>query len=111
MAETKLRTNLEAASAQISGLKQRVSPDVSAAATAPAVHKDLSLISLVPKWSGAENSVPLEEFLSCRHGIENRALGRNRSSSGRDFAVSRSGKDVLQYVPRTSSTGHDVADI
>ena len=65
MAETKLRTNLEVASAEISGLKQRVSPDVPAAPTAPAVHKDLSLISLVPKWSGAENSVPLEEFLSC----------------------------------------------
>ena len=108
MAEAKLRADLEAASAEITRLKQRVSPDVPAA---PAVHKDLSLISLVPKWSGAENSVPLEEFLSCRHGIENRALGRNRSSSGRDFAVSRSGKDVLQYVPRTSSTGHDVADI
>jgi hypothetical protein len=28
------------------------------------VHKDLSLISLVPKWSGAENDTPLEEFLA-----------------------------------------------
>jgi hypothetical protein len=28
----------------------------------PTVYKDLSLISLVPKWSGLESAVPLEEF-------------------------------------------------
>ena len=28
------------------------------------VHKDLSLISLVTKWSGAENVTTLEEFLA-----------------------------------------------
>ena len=28
------------------------------------VHKDLSLILLIPKWSGAETGIPLEEFLS-----------------------------------------------
>ena len=28
------------------------------------VHKDLSLISLVPKCSGGENATPLEEFLA-----------------------------------------------
>jgi len=28
------------------------------------VHKDLSLISLVPKWSGGEKATPLEEFLA-----------------------------------------------
>jgi hypothetical protein len=30
----------------------------------PTVHKDLSLISLVPKWSGSEAAVSLEEFIS-----------------------------------------------
>jgi len=35
------------------------------------VHKDLSLISLVPKWSGVENATPLEEFLA---SIEREAL-------------------------------------
>ena len=29
---------------------------------APTVHKDLSLISLVPKWSGQDSTVTLEEF-------------------------------------------------
>jgi hypothetical protein len=32
----------------------------------PTVHKDLYLISLVPKWSGLESVVPLE----CFDGIE-----------------------------------------
>jgi hypothetical protein len=31
---------------------------------APTVHKDLSLISLFPKWSGSELSNSLEEFIS-----------------------------------------------
>jgi len=34
----------------------------------PTVHKDLSLISLVPKWSGLESGVPLEEFFSSIEG-------------------------------------------
>ena len=34
----------------------------------PTVHKDLSLISLVPKWSGSESAVPLEEFFSSIEG-------------------------------------------
>jgi hypothetical protein len=34
----------------------------------PTVHKDLSLISLIPKWSGAETATPLEEFLSSIEG-------------------------------------------
>ena len=28
------------------------------------VHKDLSLVTLVPKWSGSDSSIALEEFLS-----------------------------------------------
>ena len=31
-------------------------------------HKDSSLVSLVPKWSGSESGIPLEEFLSCIEG-------------------------------------------
>jgi len=34
----------------------------------PTVKKDLSLISFVPKWSGAETAAPLEEFLSSNEG-------------------------------------------
>jgi hypothetical protein len=34
----------------------------------PTVHKDLSLISLGPKWSGLELAVPLEEFFASIEG-------------------------------------------
>ena len=30
----------------------------------PTVHKDLSLISLIPKWSVSESAIPLEELLA-----------------------------------------------
>ena len=33
--------------------------------TTPTVHKDLSLISIIPKWSGSDGTVTLEEFLEC----------------------------------------------
>jgi hypothetical protein len=40
----------------------------------PTDHKDLSLMSLVPKWSGLHSAVPLEEFFD---SIERSAhLGR-----------------------------------
>jgi hypothetical protein len=34
----------------------------------PTAHKDLSLISLVPKWSGLESAVPLQEFFASIEG-------------------------------------------
>jgi hypothetical protein len=34
----------------------------------PTVHKDLSLISLIPKWPGLESGVPLEEFFESIDG-------------------------------------------
>jgi len=30
----------------------------------PTLHKDLSLVTLIPKWSGSDSAVTLEEFLS-----------------------------------------------
>jgi len=30
----------------------------------PTVHKDLSLISLIPRWSGSDSTNSLEEFIS-----------------------------------------------
>jgi len=43
--------------AQIARLKDRLSTGV------PTVHKDLLLISLVSRWSGADSAMPLERFL------------------------------------------------
>jgi len=58
----RLRIELEESKIEITRLKDR-----SSMAT-PTIHKDLSLISLIPKWSGAEAAVPLEEFLSSIEG-------------------------------------------
>jgi len=34
----------------------------------PTVHKDLSLVSLVPKWSGLDSAVLIEEFFASTKG-------------------------------------------
>jgi len=59
MAGAKLQAELEQSRAEIVRLRERMSTGL------PTVHKDLSLISLIPKWSGSESAVPLEEFLTC----------------------------------------------
>jgi len=56
MAEARLRAELEESKAEIHRLNARISTAV------PTLHKDLSLISMVPKWSGAESEVLLEDF-------------------------------------------------
>ena len=55
MAES-LRKLVESLQAEISNLRAQVS---SGRPTAP---KDLSLISLIPKWSGTEKSVSVKQF-------------------------------------------------
>jgi hypothetical protein len=62
MAEAKLQVELEQARQEVARLRERLTTGL------PAVHKDLSLISLVPKWSGANAIVPLEEFLASVEG-------------------------------------------
>jgi len=52
---------------------------------APTVHKDLSLISLVPKWPGSESAVSLEEFFE---SIESAAkIGRWHSADCMQIAA------------------------
>jgi hypothetical protein len=53
---------LQAELAEIKAELQRLCDSVSVGT--PMVHKDLFLISLIPKWSGAETGIPLEEFIS-----------------------------------------------
>jgi hypothetical protein len=50
----------------------------------PTLHKDLSLVTLVPKWSGSDSTVTLEEFLS---SIESAArIGRSQDADKREIA-------------------------
>ena len=62
MAEQRLQAELAESKMEIQRLRERLSIAM------PTVHKDLSLISLVPKWSGLESGVPLEEFFSSIEG-------------------------------------------
>jgi len=58
MAEAQLRTELAETKAELQRLKEPISVGK------PTIHKDLSLISLIPKWSESETGIPLKEFLS-----------------------------------------------
>ena len=58
MTDTQLQIELAEARREIQRLRERLSVG------APTVHKDLSLVSLVPKFSDSESEVPLEEFIS-----------------------------------------------
>jgi len=60
--EARLKLELSEAQLEIQRLRERLST------TPPVVHKDLSLVSLVPKWSGAESAISLEEFFSSIEG-------------------------------------------
>jgi len=62
MTEAKLFTELQESSAEIQRLR-----DCMLTGT-PTVQKDLSLVSLMPKWSGSESAIPLEEFISSIEG-------------------------------------------
>ena len=58
MTDTQLQIELAEARREIQRLRERVSVG------APTVHEDLSLVSLVHKFSDSESEVPLEEFIS-----------------------------------------------
>ena len=58
----RLRIELEESKAEIARLRDRLEMGM------PPIHKDLSLTSLIPKWSGAETAAPLEEFLASIEG-------------------------------------------
>ena len=67
MAEACLQAELADAKADVQRLKDRVTVGN------PTVHKDLSLITLVPRWTVTNAAVNLEEFISSvesstRHG-------------------------------------------
>ena len=62
MTELRLRQELVDSKAEIARLRERL------ATALPPLHKDLSLISIVTKWSGAETDTPVEDFLASIEG-------------------------------------------
>jgi len=57
MADALLQAELLEVKKEIQRPKESVSPGMT-----PTVHKDLSLISVISKWSGSDATVTLEEF-------------------------------------------------
>jgi len=58
MAEARLQAEMAEAKLEFQRLKDRIPVGN------PTVHKDLSLITLVPMWTGTDAAVTLEEFIS-----------------------------------------------
>ena len=58
MAEARLQAELAETKAEVQRVKDRV------AVGTPTVHKDVSLITLVPKWTDTDAAVTLEQFIS-----------------------------------------------
>ena len=71
MADACLQVQLEESKQEIQRLRERLSLGN------PTVHKDLSLVSLVPKWSAAKTAVPLDEFFASIDGTAQ--IGREQS--------------------------------
>jgi hypothetical protein len=75
----RLQNELLEAKAEVQRLRESMSLGV------PTLHKDLYLVTLIPKWSGQESTVTLEEFLS---SIESSArLGRWEDADKVEIAV------------------------
>ena len=58
MSEAGLLAEVTEAKAKVKRLRERMSIGT------PPVHKDLSLITLVPKWSDSNSLFPFDEFFS-----------------------------------------------
>ena len=68
MQDASLQAQLLDSKAEITRLRERLSTGT------PTVHKDLSLISLVPKWSGSVNRLARGILLEYRKCSENRQV-------------------------------------
>ena len=81
MAESRLQAKLQKTKSELLRLRARVFVGTLT------IHKDLSLISLIPKWLGTDSTVTLEELFS---NIEASArIGRWEDSDQREIEVLR----------------------
>jgi len=73
--ESRLKLELSEAQNEIQRLRGQL------ALGPPTFHKDLSLISLISKWSASESAISLEEFFSSIEGSARIGLGRRLTAS------------------------------
>jgi hypothetical protein len=95
MVEARILVELTEKKSELPRLKERMSIG------APTVHKDLSLISLVPKWSDLDSGVTLEEFFASK----NRALAGRPTRNCSNW-ISWPCETVLSRVHRTTRRNH-----
>jgi hypothetical protein len=70
MYDARLQAELAESQAEILRLRERMTMGM------PTVHKDLSLISLLPRWLGLESAIPREDvFCKHRNSSPNRTVG------------------------------------
>jgi len=95
-----LQAELLEAKAEVHRLRERMSLGV------PTVHKDLSLVALVPKWSGQESTVSLEEFFASIEGSAR--IGRWEESDRIEIAILKlagSARTFYQGCPELHAEG------
>ena len=80
MSHEQLKAELLEARKEIERLRERASTS-----TTPIVHRDLSLIAVIPKWSGSDDTVTLEEFIESIESSDR--IGRCAENDQREVAV------------------------
>jgi len=91
MSKARLKQELAESKTELDKLKEEMSSGMHT------VHKDLSLLYLVPKWSGAENATSLEEFLA---SIDRAAsIGKWQDADGLNIAVIRIADSAKSELP------------
>jgi hypothetical protein len=79
----------------------------SLASRPPTLHKDLSLVPLIPKWSGSDSPVNLEEFLS---SVEAAArIGRWQDEDKREIAALKLTDSAKQFYQGCAELHEDSA--
>jgi len=83
MAETRLQQELNESKLETVRLRKRVSLG------APTVNKYISLITLVPRWSGSESIDSLKEFISTIEASARTGLWEDRDKVDSGFKIRR----------------------
>jgi len=65
------------------------------------VHKDLSFISLIPRWSGSESTNVLEEFISTHKASARIGRWEPKDTLGDRVKIRRIGLSILSPMNRT----------
>lgn len=97
MAEARLQAELTETKAELQRFKERFSVGTTT------VHKDLSLLTVVPKWSGTETAIPLEDFISSIEGVAR--IGKWEDSDKLEVAILKVSDAAKQFYNNCAELG------